>query len=164
MCVSKKQQRRKSKLKSDEIKEFLANVIKTDTCWIWKGAVTGDRYGSFTYNKTTKRAHRASYELFNGEIPEGLMVLHDCDVRICVNPEHLRVGTAKDNSHDMISRNRNKQQNKNCGDRAVLGIRIPPKLDGEIVNIAKSMGISKNDLFILIITEYIKKTEKELSA
>ena len=52
------------------------------------------------------RAHRLVYEVLTGPIPEGFMVLHKCDVRNCINPEHLRLGTAKENTQDMLNKNR----------------------------------------------------------
>jgi hypothetical protein len=56
------------------------------------------------------RAHRAIYKLFIGDIPKGLMVCHSCDVRNCINPKHLFIGTAKDNTKDMMNKGRSKFQ------------------------------------------------------
>lgn len=58
--------------------------------------------------KSVKRlAHRLSYMYFNGDIPDDLLVCHECDVRNCINPDHLFVGTYADNIHDMIEKGRN---------------------------------------------------------
>lgn len=86
---------------------FYEKVQKTESCWLWKGALNSRGYGSLG-NGAGKRilAHRYSYVLHRGEIPEGLIVCHTCDVRECVNPEHLWVGTHKDNSDDMFAKNR----------------------------------------------------------
>lgn len=65
-----------------------------------------DGYGEFRLNGKTKKAHRVSYELYKEKIPFGLWILHTCDVRNCVNPEHLYAGTAKDNQRDCINRGR----------------------------------------------------------
>ncbi len=83
-------------------------------CINWLGA--SNRYGRITVGSRsngTKRvilAHRLAYELFIGEIPDGLYVLHKCDNTLCVNPEHLWLGTQMENMHDMISKGRD---NKN---------------------------------------------------
>jgi hypothetical protein len=80
-------------------------------CWRWNGALDKDGYGDFWYiiGKDIRRnfaAHRASWELFKYEIPEGLSVLHKCDNPWCVNPEHLFLGTQLDNIRDRDSKNR----------------------------------------------------------
>lgn len=83
-----------------KIKENI--LIDENGCWNWKGKIhpSGyvDLYGS--------KAHRVSYEAFVDKIPDGKLVLHKCDNRKCVNPEHLYIGTHKDNVRDMIDRKR----------------------------------------------------------
>jgi hypothetical protein len=85
---------------------FLRNVQKTESCWLWRGCTQLNGYGVYGMDYKIVRAHRASYVIFKGAIPKGLLVLHSCDNRLCVNPEHLRTGTHKDNSRDAIKRNR----------------------------------------------------------
>lgn len=75
-------------------------------CWIWIGATRTSGYGNIGWKGKTLGAHRASYIAFNGILPEGLQINHKCDVRSCVNPSHLYVGTQKDNMGDMDARNR----------------------------------------------------------
>lgn len=84
-------------------------------CWSWKGAILKcnrpwARYGGFGFSSNGKsvnvRAHRFSWILANGRIPEGLMVLHRCDNTNCVNPSHLFLGTAKDNADDCKAKGR----------------------------------------------------------
>lgn len=85
---------------------FLNKVNKTDTCWIWLASFNRNGYGQFGMNGTMRSTHRVSYELFNGIIPPSLCVLHTCDNRKCVNPSHLFLGTKKDNTQDMVKKNR----------------------------------------------------------
>src|SRR5260221_10383991 len=90
---------------------FWAKVEKTPTCWLWRGYVRPDGYGDFgqsTIPGDNEYAHRYSYRLAHGAIPDGLLVLHHFDVRNCVNPKHLYAGTAKQNTGDMFARNRAK--------------------------------------------------------
>ena len=78
-------------------------------CWLWQASSKNKKgYGSISLNGRVTTAHRASYEAFVGPVPTGLMVLHHCDTRSCVNPEHLFLGTAKDNDVDRASKGRSK--------------------------------------------------------
>lgn len=77
-------------------------------CWIFTGFLTNKGYGNFSIATSTSRlAHRVSYELFCGQIPEGKHVLHRCDMPACINPDHLFLGTHLDNVTDMVRKNRN---------------------------------------------------------
>jgi hypothetical protein len=78
-------------------------------CWLWTSAERGNRlkYGSMSIGNNAKFAHRASYEAFVGEIPKNKFVLHKCDTPLCVNPDHLFLGTLKDNMSDCKNKNRN---------------------------------------------------------
>jgi hypothetical protein len=75
-------------------------------CWEWQGPLYRNGYGAISINGIKTRAHRYSFELHKGPIPAGKMILHSCDNRRCVNPAHLRPGTAKDNIQDAIARGR----------------------------------------------------------
>jgi len=97
------------------IDRFMDSVeIEPNTgCWLWTGSGDKDGYGRFNYDGSqNKRAHRASYELFIGEIEKGMMILHSCDVPECVNYNHLRQGSAFDNMADMANKGRGKNQKK----------------------------------------------------
>lgn len=81
---------------------FWPKVQKTEHCWVWIGARLPGEYGEFD----TRRAHRVSWELHHGTIPEGLHVCHKCDNPPCVRPDHLFLGTANDNIQDCIKKGR----------------------------------------------------------
>lgn len=84
-------------------------------CWLWTGASSGGAPGQ-TYGYTNDggragrdlRAHRVSWVLYRGPIPDGMHVLHKCDVPLCVNPAHLFLGTHADNMRDMVSKGRDR--------------------------------------------------------
>jgi len=84
-------------------------------CWIWKKLTKTHRYGNFYFNGKSQQSHRVSWQLHFGEIPEGMKVLHKCDTPGCVNPEHLFLGTQKDNVLDCIKKGRFHQNSaKSC--------------------------------------------------
>lgn len=85
-------------------------------CWVWNGSIitedVGKQYGKFrvgSRSDSSRRfitAHRYSYLVYKGEIPEGMLVCHTCDNPKCFNPEHLFIGTHQDNTDDMIKKGR----------------------------------------------------------
>jgi len=75
-------------------------------CWIWTAATFHFGHGVFKLKGKTVKAHRVSYEIHVGEIPDGMCVLHKCDVPECVNPKHLFVGTKTDNAKDRDNKGR----------------------------------------------------------
>ena len=84
-------------------------------CWIWTGAVDKDGYGRPSVERTRRvRAPRISWAWAHGEIPKGKWVLHRCDNPPCVNPDHLFLGTAKDNAQDALAKGRNYVGSKNA--------------------------------------------------
>lgn len=91
-----------------------------DKCWIWTGPVISRGYGSFCIRGEKTYAHRAAYEYANGQgSAEGLVVRHTCDNPPCVNPNHLLVGTHRDNAADMIQRGRG---NPPIGERSPFSV------------------------------------------
>lgn len=81
----------------------------TSGCWLWAGSLSHNGYPHLaTEGDKPVRAHRLSYEMYRGPIPDGMMVMHHCDTRQCVNPDHLTVGVAADNTADMIRKQRGK--------------------------------------------------------
>src|SRR5258708_26780104 len=85
---------------------FWAKVCKTDSCWLWTGATRTGGYGAVGRNRKVVQAHRVAWEMAHGPIMDDLYVLHRCDTPSCVNPEHLFLGTAKDNMDDFVAKRR----------------------------------------------------------
>lgn len=86
-------------------------------CWLWTASKTTVGYGKFAIDKVGRKAvlrdaHRVSWELANGPIPDGLWILHRCDVRACVRPDHLFLGDARDNNVDMYTKSLPKRQDR----------------------------------------------------
>lgn len=92
----------------DPLIRFWTNVKRKDdtSCWPWDGTVVNKRnpHGLFWDGKRHIMAYRFMWEITYGEIPEGLLVRHDCDNGMCVNPKHLRLGTQADNMRDRMLR------------------------------------------------------------
>jgi HNH endonuclease/helix-turn-helix resolvase-like protein len=85
---------------------FWPKVNKTETCWLWLGSRAPEGYGHLNTVGKMKLAHRVSWELCNGPIPDGICVLHKCDNPPCVRPDHLFLGTKLDNPTDRLIKGR----------------------------------------------------------
>jgi hypothetical protein len=85
---------------------FWKRVDRTGDCWEWQGQLSEKGYGQLQVQGKQKRAHRVSWELSNGPIPDGMVIMHRCDNPKCVRPEHLSVGTVADNNRDMQRKGR----------------------------------------------------------
>jgi hypothetical protein len=82
------------------------SVDPVSGCWIWNGAVSDGRYGKFRIGGKVLFAHRASWLVHHGDIPDGLLICHKCDIERCVNPDHLFCGNQRDNIADMHKKGR----------------------------------------------------------
>lgn len=92
------------------VNRFWNRIRYTDTCWLWLGGRSGGgggqrgQYGDVMRHGQRLLAHRVAWSLEYGPIPDGKMILHRCDVKLCVRPTHLYAGTALDNSRDAVER------------------------------------------------------------
>jgi len=81
--------------------------VKSDSgCLEWQGSCATNGYGEIRIDGKSKRAHRVAWESEGKKIPEGMILLHSCDNRRCVNVDHLRIGSHKENTQDMIAKGR----------------------------------------------------------
>lgn len=99
---------------------FWRKVVKGDGCWLWTGHRGSGGYGRFWLNGKQVLAHRTSWEITNGPIPDGLYACHRCDNPPCVKPAHLFLGTALDNAEDRDRKGRTPRHPN-------TGLRLPPK-------------------------------------
>lgn len=89
------------------VRERLMSCVNiVGDCWIWAGLSTKDGYPVLAIRRKQYRAHRISFEVFNGRQCDGFLVCHSCDTPLCINPAYLFLGTPKDNTADMISKGR----------------------------------------------------------
>lgn len=132
--------------------EFLLSCSVTNKktgCIEWqRGQKCG--YGAVFVNGRQEAAHRVSYRLNIGPIPRCLFVCHRCDNRPCINPEHLFLGTAKDNNVDAANKGRTARGEKNSRakltEKDVLAIR---EMSGSQAQIAKTFGVSQSNIFYI---------------
>lgn len=93
---------------ADKSIKFWSRIDKTEYCWNWTGPVSNRGHGCVTIDRIPMTAYRYSWLLHNGPVPDKLYVLHKCDNRLCVKPDHLWLGTQSDNMQDMVSKGRHR--------------------------------------------------------
>jgi hypothetical protein len=143
---------------------FWSKVVvgNKDDCWPWTASLFHDGYGEFGLNGKVVRAHRYSYELAHGQIPDNQLVLHSCDNPPCVNPNHLFLGDDLVNSHDMFSKGREKRLpgilngNSVLDDATVIEIRHLSDSGMKGTEIASIIGVHKNTVYNVLNNKYWK--------
>lgn len=134
-----------------DVATFLTR-IEPDTnggCWLWP-AISQTGYGRYWEGGVIHAAHRGSYELHCGPIPPGLFVCHKCDVRCCVNPAHLFLGTHRDNMLDMAAKGRARRgddhPNATLSEQAVAAARAMRSTGLATADIARHLGVGREAL------------------
>lgn len=126
-------------LESD-LKRFFAMCDRTGQCWLWRGAKKENGYGVMALRGRGVYAHRAAWMLFVGPIASGMCVCHKCDTPPCVNPAHLFLGTTRENSLDMVAKERAPKTKLNITD--VREIRRRRNAGETCVSLAAVYGVS----------------------
>lgn len=117
---------------SERLEKFSIPVAECG-CHIWLGQLSDGGYGRLR-GRSKQLAHRASFKLAKGPIPQGFVVCHTCDIRCCINPDHLFLGTLADNMQDMVRKGRKRTF---CGEQ-----NYSAKLTSEKVNLIRSSDLT----------------------
>jgi hypothetical protein len=127
----------------DEATRFAKFVQKTDGCHLWQSTLHRTGYGRFYFRGRQAPAHVVAYILTHGSVPEGKIVCHTCDVRNCVNPEHLYAGDHFTNARDRVARHRHVGRRKltDMGVRVIRRLLEQSSLSQE--QIAEPFGIKQ---------------------
>lgn len=133
--------------------ESKCEKVTESGCWVWMGATQVRGYGEMLSNNKKYLAHRASYETFVGEIPKGMYVCHRCDNVYCVNPNHLFLGTQKDNLQDMAKKGRSTVGSKNpmakLTEEQVKDIKKCLSLNCSDTEIGKEFNVSRSAIQLI---------------
>jgi hypothetical protein len=132
------------------LRNFWASIDRTGDCWLWTKSRRPNGYGQTTRDRRNVTVHRVSWELANGPIPAGLYVCHTCDVRHCVNPAHLFLGTSLDNKLDSVTKGRHATHNKPFLDVDADAVR-QRVANGETQQaVADDLGISQTSVWAIV--------------
>lgn len=134
---------------------FWKYVNKTETCWLWTGSKDTRGYGQYVICGQLQVAHRSAWIIQSGRIPDGLHVLHKCDIRLCVRKDHLFLGTNTDNYLDKMAKKRHafgeNHNHAKMTEKQVLEIR-KRKSNEKISNssLAKEYGLSATGIQAIV--------------
>jgi hypothetical protein len=132
------------------VNRFWEKVVKGPECWEWTAGKQYSGYGRFWLDGKKVGAHRHSWALENGPIPEGMHVLHRCDNPGCCNPAHLFLGTHADNVADMASKGRQQRGESNGKAKLTeLEVRVLRRYlatDISVRALARHMGVNESTL------------------
>jgi hypothetical protein len=130
-----------------DIVKFWSKVNRTDGCWLWTDAPDPGGYGLLRVGRRKFRAHRVSWMIAYGDIPGGLFVCHHCDVKACVRPDHLFLGTPADNVQDAARKGRlplGERNHKSKLTREQVGVIRSRIAAGEsMYSLAREYGVSR---------------------
>ena len=124
-------------------------------CWIWLKGKDKNGYGLMSVNNKSYRSSRITYETFIGYIPPGMLICHSCDNPSCINPEHLFLGSPKDNMTDMYQKNRDRNTGiksvvSKLTEENVLEILKMRKNGDTLEKIAKKFNVTKQTIFSIV--------------
>jgi hypothetical protein len=151
-CSGHGKRKRRPASPEDFAARFWSKVEKTDGCWFWTSSTNAKGYGSVVCDGKTELAHRVAWLLTHGPIPAGMFVCHNCpggDQPACCRPAHLWLGTAKDNSLDMVAKGRHvlprlkgeRHYRTHLTDKDVLAIRQRRAEGEKLARIGADFGI-----------------------
>lgn len=137
------------------VDRLMERVVTSDGCWLWTGA-TAKGYGKISrggHRGGVMYAHRASWEIQNGPIPDGMAVCHRCDTPLCVRAEHLFLGTPQENANDMKAKGRSPlgslRTNAKLTEKAVQEIRAQLAAGVQQVQLARKYGVSRSAVWAI---------------
>jgi hypothetical protein len=146
---------------NDERAVFERLALKREGCWGWRGYVMPNGYTQASIRSRHEYGHRLAYRLHKGPIPAGLLVMHSCDNRGCVNPDHLVAGTQRDNIADMDAKGRGRRPvlrgeangHAKLTDAQVVEVRARAAAGERQTDIGASLGIRQSHVSRLVRRE-----------
>lgn len=150
-----------------DIIDKLLSRIKVDSagCFLWQGGIASAGYGNIMHNGRRMGAHRWSFEVFRRQIPEGLFVCHHCDVRACINPAHLFLGTQQENISDAARKNRMTYgvsiNSAKLNDAQVVAIAKRYASGERTLKLAKEFGVSNVALHSILSKKAWRRVDRE---
>lgn len=133
------------------VERFWFYVVKSESCWPWRGAKDLGGYGVFGINYNTIKAHRFSYWIMTGPVPADLCVCHHCDVPGCCNPRHLFLGTITENLADAFRKRRHSHGARHAASKlSDADIRLIRASNLPRVKLAKQFGVTRRNVAMIL--------------